>query len=194
MHGMRLHHRNVPLRRLGGWTFVETLIVIGIILILTSAVGFMAFKYIDQAKQATAKSQIETFALALSSYYIDCKSYPDPSQGLTPLWEKPAGVDGWNGPYIAKAVPKDPWPRLCAESPWTQWASVRDRQPGAHGSRGRIWRQCVDLVGKIGWTPTEWSTPSSAFSFWPWWLGRWQQRSRPWRGWTIFKTTESTKW
>ncbi len=109
MHGMRLHHRNVPLRRLGGWTFVETLIVIGIILILTSAVGFMAFKYIDQAKQATAKSQIETFALALSSYYIDCKSYPDPSQGLTPLWEKPAGVDGWNGPYIAKAVPKDPW-------------------------------------------------------------------------------------
>lgn len=85
------------------------MIVIGIILILTSAVGFMAFKYIDQAKQATAKSQIETFALALSSYYIDCKNYPDPQQGLSALWEKPAGVDGWNGPYIAKAVPKDPW-------------------------------------------------------------------------------------
>ena len=106
---MRLPLRSLPLRRLGGWTFVETLIVIGIILILTSAVGFMAFKYIDQAKQATAKSQIETFALALSSYYIDCKNYPDPQQGLSALWEKPAGVDGWNGPYIAKAVPKDPW-------------------------------------------------------------------------------------
>lgn len=95
--------------RVRGWTFVETLIVIGIILILTSAVGFMAFKYIDQAKQATAKSQVETFALALSSYYIDCKQYPDSQQGLTVLWEKPGGVEGWNGPYVAKAIPKDPW-------------------------------------------------------------------------------------
>jgi general secretion pathway protein G len=106
---MKLIRRPVPAGRLGGWTFVETLIVIGIILILTSAVGFMAFKYIDQAKVATAKSQIETFALALSSYYIDCKQYPDPQQGLSALWEKPAGVDDWNGPYLAKAIPKDPW-------------------------------------------------------------------------------------
>ncbi len=105
---MRTRNRT-PLRRLGGWTFVETLIVIGIILILTSAVGFMAFKYIDQAKQATAKSQIETFALALSAYYIDCKGYPDAQTGLNALWEKPAGAEGWNGPYVAKAIPKDPW-------------------------------------------------------------------------------------
>ena len=98
-----------PLQRLAGWTFVETLIVIGIILILTSAVGFMAFKYIDQARQATAKSQVETLALALSSYYIDCKQYPDPQAGLGALWQKPGGVDGWNGPYIAKAIPRDPW-------------------------------------------------------------------------------------
>jgi len=106
---MQLHVHSIPLRRLRGWTFVETLIVIGIILILTSAVGFMAFKYIDQAKVATTKSQIETFALAVSSYYIDCKQYPDPQTGLNALWEKPAGVDGWNGPYVAKAIPKDPW-------------------------------------------------------------------------------------
>ena len=109
MLAMHSQYRIVLSRRIGGWTFVETLIVIGIILILTSAVGFMAFKYIDQAKQATAKSQIETFALALSSYYIDCKKYPDPRQGLGALWEKPSDAEGWSGPYIAKAVPKDPW-------------------------------------------------------------------------------------
>jgi len=106
---MRLLVRKHQLARLQGWTFVETLIVIGIILILTSAVGFMAFKYIDSAKQATAKSQIETFALAVSAYEMDCKVYPDPQTGLAALWTKPAGADGWNGPYIAKAVPKDPW-------------------------------------------------------------------------------------
>lgn len=106
---IRLPKRTVLLRRVDGWTFIETLIVIGIILILTSSVGFMAFKYVDQAKQATAKSQIETLALALSAYYIDCKRYPDSQQGLTSLWERPAGTEGWNGPYIAKAVPKDSW-------------------------------------------------------------------------------------
>ena len=95
--------------RLRGWTFIETLIVIGIVLILTSAVGFMAFKYLDQAKQATAKSQIETLALALNAYYFDCKKLPATEQGLSVLWTKPAGVDGWNGPYVAKAIPKDPW-------------------------------------------------------------------------------------
>jgi len=109
MLNMRLSKRTSPLGRLPAWTFIETLIVIGIILILTSSVGFMAFKYIDQAKVATAKSQVDTFALALNAYYLDCKQYPDAQTGLNALWEKPAGVDGWNGPYIAKAVPTDPW-------------------------------------------------------------------------------------
>ena len=101
--------RSVKPGHLRGWTFVETLIVIGIVLILTSAVGFMAFKYLDHAKQVTAKSQIETLALALNAYYFDCKKLPSSDQGLTALWEKPSGADGWNGPYIAKALPKDPW-------------------------------------------------------------------------------------
>lgn len=108
---MELNIRRSKPPRLSGFTFIETIIVIGIILILTSAVGFMAFKYIDQAKQATAKSQVETLALAMSSYYIDCKQYPDPQKGLSALWEKPANAEGWNGPYLAKALPKDPWGR-----------------------------------------------------------------------------------
>jgi general secretion pathway protein G len=102
-------HRSLQINKLGGWTFVETLIVIGIVLILTSSVGFMAFKYIDQAKQVTAKSQIETLALALNAYYFDCRQLPSTEKGLGALWEKPSGVDGWNGPYVAKAIPKDPW-------------------------------------------------------------------------------------
>jgi len=94
-----------------GWTFIETLIVMGIILILTSSVGFMAVKYLDKAKTVSAKSQIETFALALDSYFLDCGSYPTADQGLRVLWEKPdAQADGtWNGPYLSKQVPKDPW-------------------------------------------------------------------------------------
>ena len=37
-------------KREEGWTFIETLIVIAIVLILTASVGFSAVKYIDKAK------------------------------------------------------------------------------------------------------------------------------------------------
>jgi general secretion pathway protein G len=98
--------------REGGWTFVETLVVIGIILILTASVGFMAFRYLDKAKTVAAKSQIETFSLALDGYYSDCGQYPTQEQGLAALWAKPSiepVPEGWNGPYITKAIPVDPW-------------------------------------------------------------------------------------
>jgi general secretion pathway protein G len=95
----------------GGWTFIETLIVIGIILVLTSSVGFMAIRYLDRARVVTAKSQIETLCLSLDAYFLDCGQYPTAAQGLAALWEKPdaGGANFWNGPYINKPVPQDPW-------------------------------------------------------------------------------------
>lgn len=95
-----------------GWTFIETLIVMAIVLILTAAVGFNAVKQLDKAKIVTVKSQIETFSLALDSYYMDNGTYPSQEQGLNALWEKPTSAPepaGWNGPYLTKPVPKDPW-------------------------------------------------------------------------------------
>lgn len=95
-----------------GWTFIETIIVIGIILILTSSVGFMAIRYLDKAKTATARSQIETYALALDAYYLDCGAYPNEQQGLQALWQKPGAApvpEKWAGPYISKPVAADPW-------------------------------------------------------------------------------------
>jgi len=95
-----------------GWTFVETIIVIGIILILTSTVGFMAFRYIDKAKVVSAKSQIENLVMALNTYYMDCKQYPTEQQGLDALWEKPVlepVPEEWKGPYLDKKLTSDPW-------------------------------------------------------------------------------------
>ncbi len=95
-----------------GWTFLETLIVIAIVLILTSSVGFMAIQYLDKARVATARSQIDSFCIALESYYIDCGRYPSNEQGLAALWQKPTVEpvsNNWSGPYMYKKVPKDPW-------------------------------------------------------------------------------------
>lgn len=93
-----------------GWTFIETIIVIGIVLILTSSVGFMAFRYLDRAKTVTAKNDIENFSLALSTYYLDCKKFPAEDHGLIALFEKPSSdADGWDGPYLNKFPGDDPW-------------------------------------------------------------------------------------
>jgi general secretion pathway protein G len=91
---------------------MEILIVIAIILILTSAVGFMAFRYIDKARVVTAKTQIETLTLSLNAYALDCKQYPSVEQGLDALWIKPSLGSvpvGWSGPYVNKKVTDDPW-------------------------------------------------------------------------------------
>lgn len=94
-----------------GWSFVETLIVMAIVLILTAAVGFSSIKQIEKARIVTAKSQIETFSLALDSYYMDVGEYPTAEQGLEALFSKPISLSDnkWDGPYLSKAVPKDPW-------------------------------------------------------------------------------------
>ena len=81
-------------------------------MILTAAVGFSSLKYIDRARVASCRNQIETFRLALQSYYLDCGQYPSEAQGLQALWEKPILSPAplfWNGPYTDRQIPKDPW-------------------------------------------------------------------------------------
>ena len=117
--------KKIILRSSAGWTFMETLIVIAIILVLTSSVGFVAIQNLDKAKIATARSQIDSFSVALESYYIDCGRYPTTEQGLSALWQKPTVEPVspfWDGPYMLKAIPKDPWGN-----------DYEYRVPGQHG-------------------------------------------------------------
>lgn len=100
------------LKKEDGWTFMETLIVIAIILILTATVGFMAVGNLEKARNAAAKTQIESLCTALEAYYIDCGNYPTVEQGLSALRKKPESSpssDNWAGPYLYKNVPLDPW-------------------------------------------------------------------------------------
>jgi general secretion pathway protein G len=95
-----------------GFTFIETIVAISIILILSAAVGFSAVKYIEKARIAACRNQIETFRLALQSYYLDSGNYPTESQGLGALWEKPSLAplpSRWDGPYVDRQISPDPW-------------------------------------------------------------------------------------
>lgn len=94
------------------WSFMETLIVIAVVLVLTASVGFMAVGSLEKARVAASKTQIDSFCVALEAYYIDCGNYPTQEQGLMALRKKPEtepSSDNWSGPYLYKDPPKDPW-------------------------------------------------------------------------------------
>ncbi len=93
-----------------GWTFMETLIVVAIIMVLTAGVGYMASGSLEKARIAAASSQIDSFCTALEMYYMDTGKYPEEEEGLEALWKKESGESElWKGPYLYKAPPKDPW-------------------------------------------------------------------------------------
>jgi general secretion pathway protein G len=105
--------RRPRLRGRAGFTLIEILVVLVVIAILASLVAPNVFKNVGQAKQTTAKAQIETLSAALDSYRLDNGSYPSTQQGLDALWQLPA-IDppaNWRGPYLKKPVPMDPWTR-----------------------------------------------------------------------------------
>ncbi|MGL1892031.1 MAG: type II secretion system major pseudopilin GspG [Spirochaetaceae bacterium] len=95
-----------------GWTFIETIIGIAIVLLLTTGVGVVAIKQMGKANVTAATSQIGNFKLALEMYRQDCTRYPTEEQGLQSLWEEPILSPipkNWDGPYIDKKIPLDPW-------------------------------------------------------------------------------------
>ena len=95
-----------------GWTFLETLIVMGIVMILTGSVGLMGARYVEKAKRISARATIETLSTALDAYYFDCRRYPTIEQGLGALWQKPILApipDRWDGPYVNRMISADPW-------------------------------------------------------------------------------------
>ena len=95
-----------------GWTYIEIIIVVTIILILTSAVGISGIRYVDQARVSSAVNEMAALSVALDGYYLDTGSYPSAEQGLSALWEQPSIApvpDSWTGPYISKNDFNDPW-------------------------------------------------------------------------------------
>jgi general secretion pathway protein G len=95
-----------------GFTFIEIMVAMMILLILIGAAGFTYIRYVARARVVGAKNQIEAFSIALNAYYLDNGRYPTADQGLKSLWEKPVLEPlpaQWSGPYLNKVVPNDPW-------------------------------------------------------------------------------------
>lgn len=98
-------------RQLLGFTLLELLVVMVIIGLLAAYVGPRYFAQLGKSEQSAAKAQIEALAKALDTYRLDTGYYPTTDKGLNALVVKPNDEPKWQGPYLQKAVPMDPWGR-----------------------------------------------------------------------------------
>ncbi len=95
--------------RKAGFTLIELLVVMLILGLLAALVGPKLFGKVGKAKIKAAKAQISLLEDALDAFRLDVGRYPTTDEGLQALVEQPSGVEKWDGPYLKKKVPKDPW-------------------------------------------------------------------------------------
>ena len=105
-----------------GFTLIEVLVVITILTILAALIVPRIMDRPDQARVTAAKNDIRAIGNALNLYRLDNSTYPSTEQGLKALIAKPNNLAKWDGPYLDKALPLDPWGH-----PYTYKA------PGEHG-------------------------------------------------------------
>lgn len=141
MRPMLLHRRRPHAK---GFTLLELLVVMVIIGLLASIVAPQYFSQVGKSSAKVARAQIEAFGQALDQYRLDTGRYPSSEQGLPALRSAPSGVRNWQGPYLKREVPTDPWGQPYQYRSPGQHAEYdlislgADAQPGGDGDAADI--------------------------------------------------------
>lgn len=110
-----MRKRNVrrlgPIRR--GFTLIEVMIVIAIILLLSGLVGIAVFSRMDEAREQLTETDMNTLRDAIREFYRHFDRVPTTEEGLEVLWSRqalddPEEEDRWRG-YLESPLPEDRW-------------------------------------------------------------------------------------
>jgi len=124
------------LGRQSGMTLIELLVVLVILTLVAGLIGPQVLNQLGGAKTKTAAVQIKELEQSLDLFKLDVGRYPSDAEGLRSLVERPGTASGWNGPYLKKELPNDPW-----GAPYQYKFPGRKRRPdalsvGADGKAG----------------------------------------------------------
>lgn len=105
--------------------------------------AILGFAPHQAAKVAAATTDLKSLGDMLDLYRQDTGSYPTTKQGLAALVTAPKGVKKWQGPYVNRSVPKDPWGNLYSyESKggrtFRLYSFGADGRPGGSGDNADI--------------------------------------------------------
>lgn len=108
----------VDSRRAAGFTILELMIVLAILIAIMGIVLVNVMGQKGKADVRIAQAQIKAFEGMLNSFKVDLNRWPTDEEGIPALWSKDALTDDadkekWGGPYTAEAKPNDEW-----GSPW----------------------------------------------------------------------------
>lgn len=132
-------------RRDAGFSLVELLVAVTIMLILAGAVGVRVWQWVPKARVARAQGDVETLKAAVALYRADNFAVPTQRQGLEALVARPTlppVPKHWrDGGYLdAAALPSDPWGYpyvyLCPGTHGEQFEILSYGSDGAPGGDG----------------------------------------------------------
>lgn len=127
-----------------GFTLLELLVVIVIIGLLAGYVAPRYFSQVGKSEIQVAKAQLDAIEKALEQYRLDTRHLPTTEQGLAVLVNRPANEPNWNGPYLKKTAPSDPWGRPYVyrvpgeNNEFDLYSYGRDGKPGGNGEDADI--------------------------------------------------------
>ena len=118
-----------------------------VLVVLGLLAGIVAPRYFNQLGKSEAKvarAQIEGLVKALDIYRLETGNYPTTEQGLEALVIAPSDEPKWDGPYLQKSVPLDPWGRQYVyrapgeNGEYDLLSMGKDGQPGGTGENAEI--------------------------------------------------------
>ena len=127
-----------------GFTLLELLVVMVIIGLLAGYVGPKYFSQIGKSEVKAARAQIDSLGKAVDQFRLDTGHFPTTEEGLAALVTRPPNETKWDGPYLTKGVPQDPWGNAYIyKIPGTHGdydliSYGKDGQPGGEGEAADI--------------------------------------------------------